>query len=183
MQRFRQEPGMGDDEHKPRWRTGRLLRSRARDLRVNSTDAEQMLWFELRAHRLNGLRFRRQHPFAGYVADFACLSARLIVEVDGGQHYQDAGRTRDARRDGVFIASGYRVLRFSNLDVLQNLPGVLETIVAAACATMPPPNPPPHAGEGFADPSKIIDPPSSQASPPPLPLAGEGRGGGSGASE
>ncbi|MFG1425588.1 endonuclease domain-containing protein [Roseixanthobacter glucoisosaccharinicivorans] len=141
---------MGEDEHKPRWRTGRVLRTRARDLRVNSTDAEQRLWFELRAHRLNGLRFRRQHPLAGYVADFACLSARLIVEVDGGQHYQDAGRTRDARRDGVFIAKGYRVLRFSNLDVLKNLPGVLESIVASASAAVPPPQPSPASGRGGA---------------------------------
>ncbi|HQS48496.1 MAG TPA: DUF559 domain-containing protein [Xanthobacteraceae bacterium] len=174
---------MVEDDPKPRWHVGRVQRARARDLRASPTDAEQVLWFELRAHRLDGLRFRRQYPLAGYIVDFACLSARLILEVDGGQHYQEPGRTSDARRDAVFASKGFRVLRFSNLDVLKNLSGVLEAIVAAASTALPPPNPPPQAGEGYADPSKIIDPPSSQASPPPLPLAGEGWGGGSGASE
>ena len=111
--------------------TGREGKKRARRLRTNSTDSEKLLWQQLRAHRLNGFGFRRQHPIGPYIVDFVCFPARLVVEVDGGQHYAPAGLSRDARRDAYLVSKGLRVLRFSNLDVIQNLPGVLDTLLDA----------------------------------------------------
>jgi len=139
---------MGEAEP-PRWRVSKGQRSRAKALRGNPTDAEQHLWSALRGHRLNGLSFRRQHPLGPYVADFACLPAKLVIEVDGGQHYEDAGRRHDARRDSFLSEHGFTVLRFSNLDILGNLSGVLETINAVARpAALPPPQPSPASGRG-----------------------------------
>jgi very-short-patch-repair endonuclease len=85
--------------------------------------AEHRLWQALRSDAL-GVAFRRQHPVAPYVVDFACVSARLIVEVDGGQH----GGEADAARDAALRAAGWRVLRFWNDDVLTNLEGVVHRI-------------------------------------------------------
>ncbi|GGF52985.1 hypothetical protein GCM10007301_10590 [Azorhizobium oxalatiphilum] len=113
------------------WRIGTGHRKRARTLRSDMTDAEQALWRQLRGHRLGGLSFRRQHPLAIYVVDFVCLPAQLVIELDGGQHFEEPGRARDMRRDAVLSRLGFRMLRFSNLDVLKNMPGVLETITAA----------------------------------------------------
>ena len=100
---------------------------RARALRAAMTDAEQALWRALRQKQLDGTRFRRQQPLGPYVADFYCAAAKLIVEVDGGQHADGA----DAARDAWLAARGYRVLRFWNPDVRDNLEGVLETIRTA----------------------------------------------------
>jgi very-short-patch-repair endonuclease len=97
-------------------------------LRRNLTDAEQRLWHYLRQKQINGFHFRKQCPVGPYIADFACLSAKLIVEVDGGQHADSA--TDDAR-DAWFTAHGYRTLRFWNNDVLQNTEGVILTITEA----------------------------------------------------
>src|SRR4029077_17652797 len=91
-------------------------------------DAERVLWFRLRGCRLRGLKFKRQMPIDRYVVDFCCADARLIIELDGGQH---AIRTEeDARRTRIFEAMGYLVLRFWNNDVLQNIEGVLEEILS-----------------------------------------------------
>ena len=90
------------------------------------TEAEKRLWKHLRAHRLQGWPFRRQHPIPPYVVDFAAVEGRLIVEVDGGQH---AGSERDERRDEFLASQGWRVLRFWNNDVLANTEGVLSRIV------------------------------------------------------
>jgi very-short-patch-repair endonuclease len=92
------------------------------------------MWSALRAHRLEGAGFKRQVPFGPYVVDFVCHAIKLVVEVDGGQHYEPQNFKRDARRDACLAAQGYRVLRFNNLDVLGNRQGVLETIVAALAA-------------------------------------------------
>jgi very-short-patch-repair endonuclease len=100
---------------------------RARELRHNMTDAERTLWRELRRTAL-GARFRRQAPVGQYIVDFACLEARLIVEVDGGQH---AESRNDERRDRCLASQGFRVLRFWNNDVLGNMRAVLEVIVEA----------------------------------------------------
>jgi very-short-patch-repair endonuclease len=97
-------------------------------LRGNLTDAEQRLWRYLRQRQINGFHFRKQCPVGPYIADFACLSAKLIVEVDGGQHADSA---TDATRDAWFTAHGYRTLRFWNNDVLANTEGVLMTITEA----------------------------------------------------
>ncbi|HEY0113539.1 MAG TPA: endonuclease domain-containing protein [Allosphingosinicella sp.] len=98
----------------------------ARKLRRASTDAETHLWHHLRGRRLHGYKFRRQHPIGPHVvADFACEEARLIIELDGGQHSESPA---DAVRTATIEATGYHVLRFWNHDVLQNTDGVLEVI-------------------------------------------------------
>ena len=99
-----------------------------RRLRHQSTDAEMMLWFALRARRLGAFKFVRQEATGSYIVDFVCRDKMLIVEVDGGQHAENA---RDARRDAELGAEGYRVLRFWNHDVLTNKAGVLEAILEA----------------------------------------------------
>lgn len=102
---------------------------RARNLRQRQTDAELRLWSRLRRNQLDGHHFRRQVPIGPYVADFACIARRLVVEVDGGQH---ANRVdADARRTALMEKFGYRVIRFWNNDVLVNTEAVLETIRVA----------------------------------------------------
>ena len=125
------------DEKDPTWTVSSQLRSKARELRKNSTDAERFLWSELRDHRLNGIGFRRQVPIKNYIADFACHAAKLVVELDGGQHFSDQSERADAARTAVIEARGFRVLRFSNHDVMTNRTGVLETIAAAVAERAP----------------------------------------------
>jgi len=110
---------------------------RARRLRSASTDAEGTLWYRLRARRLNGYKFVRQEPIGPYVVDFICRDCRLVVEVDGGQH---ADSPRDAVRDKWLANHNYRVLRFWNNDVSQNLAGGLETIATALAESPPHPD-------------------------------------------
>jgi very-short-patch-repair endonuclease len=100
----------------------------ARYLRRNMTDAERHLWRRLRMRDLGGYRFRRQRPIGPYVVDFACVERRLIVEVDGGQHGDEAQVAADAQRTADLEARGFRVLRFWNNEVLENLAGVCESI-------------------------------------------------------
>jgi len=88
-----------------------------------------------------GASFRRQTPVGPYVADLLCHSAKLIVEIDGGQHFEREHQKRDARREAFLTAKGYRVLRFNNYDVMTNREGVLETIAAALTAAPSPPLP------------------------------------------
>ena len=114
----------------------------ARRLRRNQTDAERVLWFRLRDRRLNGLKFRRQMPIKSYVVDFCCESARLVIEIDGGQHVER--RAEDEKRTFDLETYGYLVLRFWNNEVLKNIDGVLETIVATASQEPPHPNPLPN---------------------------------------
>ncbi|HUO05205.1 MAG TPA: endonuclease domain-containing protein [Candidatus Binataceae bacterium] len=105
-----------------------LDRDRARALRAASTDAERKLWANLRGRQLKGAKFRRQHPIPPYIADFFCLEARLIVELDGSQHGEEAAQQADQRRTAHLEGQDYRVLRFWNDEVLDNLEGVLERI-------------------------------------------------------
>ena len=110
----------------------------ARRLRNNPTDAEKALSRRLRARQLGGLRFRRQAPLGDYVVDFVCHECRLVVGVDGGQHTPLGDRERTA-----WLASiGYRVTRFWNNEVLENIAGVLDRIAAAST---PPPHPSPSS--------------------------------------
>ena len=125
------------DPEKPTWNVSKRLRANARELRKNSTDAERILWSELRDHRLNGIGFRRQVPIKNYIADFACHAAKVVVELDGGQHFSDQAEAADAARSAVIAARGFQVLRFSNHDVMTNRAGVLETIAAAIAARAP----------------------------------------------
>jgi very-short-patch-repair endonuclease len=125
--------------------------ARARSLRANITNAERKLWYALRDRRFAGYKFRRQVPVGPYIADFLCYSARLVIEVDGGQHAESA---RDARRDRWFAQNGFRVLRFWNNEVLQNLEGVWTIIFEALQEATPHParasrgHPSPARGEG-----------------------------------
>jgi very-short-patch-repair endonuclease len=117
----------------------------ARRLRRDSTQVEQKLWRYLRARSLAGFKFVRQQPIGPYVVDFVCRGKRLVIEVDGGQH---AESKNDVVRDQWLEAHRYRVVRFWNNDVLENIEGVWDTIVAAASAAAPPhPNPLPARGE------------------------------------
>jgi very-short-patch-repair endonuclease len=102
-----------------------ITHSRAQSLRREMTDAERVLWSRLRLEQL-GVKFRRQHPFGPYIADFACLQPKLIVELDGSQHAEQAGY--DARRDAFFRSHGFQVLRYPSNAPLTNLEGVLTDI-------------------------------------------------------
>jgi len=104
----------------------RNLTSRARELRRESSDAEQLLWACLRGRRLAGWKFRRQAIIGRYIVDFLCPTAKLVIEVDGGQHMEQV--LYDERRSRVLEAKGYRVLRFWNHEVLVQLDDVLEEI-------------------------------------------------------
>ncbi len=91
------------------------------------SDAEQLLWSRLRGQQLEGAKFTKQFPIGDAVADFACRSAKLVLELDGGQHALTA--EADAERTRLIEAHGYTVIRFWNNDVMSNLDGVLETIL------------------------------------------------------
>jgi leucyl-tRNA synthetase len=99
---------------------------RARLLRKQGTLTERMLWNALLPLKQQ-IKFRRQHPLHPYIADFACISAKLIVEVDGQSHDTQLGY--DAKRDVVLRKRGWTIIRFTNEDVLENLDGVVETIL------------------------------------------------------
>ena len=102
---------------------------RARAMRRDPTDAERKLWYALRDRRMQTLKFRRQAPIGPYIVDFLCIAHRLIVEADGSQH---AENMRDAVRDAWLTGKGYKILRFSNRDVLTVRESVLATI-ATTC--------------------------------------------------
>jgi very-short-patch-repair endonuclease len=97
----------------------------AKTLRTNSTDAERKLWSHLRNRQLNGYKFVRQLPVGRFIADFACREADLIIELDGGQHAENAA---DVLRTAILKQHGYGVMRFWNGDVLTNIEGVLTVI-------------------------------------------------------
>ena len=109
---------------------------RARALRAQMTDAERKLWLALRDRRFADVKFRRQVPLGPFIADFICFDARLVIEVDGGQH---ADSVRDVRRVAWFERNGFRVLRFWNNDVLLNTEGATAILDALAPVT-PEPN-------------------------------------------
>ncbi len=102
----------------------------ARRLRANQTDVEKRLWSRLRNRGLLGLKFRRQVPLGDFVADFVCADHALVVELDGGQHA--SSEARDGRRTARLGARGWRVIRFWNNDINENIEGVL-TVIASAC--------------------------------------------------
>jgi very-short-patch-repair endonuclease len=101
---------------------------RVRAMRKNPTDAERALWLELRDRRLGGCKFRRQHPIGPFFADFACVEAKLVVEVDGGQHFEAAGVEADASRTAKLERLGFAVLRFDSRQVLTERAAVLQMI-------------------------------------------------------
>jgi very-short-patch-repair endonuclease len=101
---------------------------RARKLRQDMTEAERRVWAALRGHRLTDLHFRRQKPIGPYVADFCCHAAKVVIEVDGGQHGFGSNLKRDRQRDRWFEEQGYLTLRFWNHEVFTQLAMVKETI-------------------------------------------------------
>jgi len=105
----------------------------AKTLRTNQTDAEWRLWACLRAGRLEGLKFKRQVPLKGYVLDFVCFEARLIVELDGGQH---AESVRDHIRDATFAGDGFLTMRVWNSEVMTDADAVAYQILLAAKARL-----------------------------------------------
>ena len=119
------------------------------------TDAEYRLWYFLRAHRFGGAKFKRQAPIGRYVADFACFDRKIVVEVDGGQHADNA---YDPRRDAWLTEQGFQVLRFWNNDVLKNTRGVLEVISGALAR------------------AEVKSPSPGSLRSPPSPTRGEGKG-------
>ena len=147
---------------------------RVRTLRSNMTDAERKLWQGLRGRQMDGHKFRRQLPIGPYIVDFACLDARLIIEVDGGQHLDNP---TDQARDAWLAAEGYRVLRYWDNDVLTRTEAVLEDVWAVLhgrIQSSPPPHPSPLKGEGEASRSSA----GEMGGFAPSPLRGEGRDGG-----
>jgi very-short-patch-repair endonuclease len=129
-----------------------MANKQARYLRQHMTPQEVKLWVHLRALRATGFHFRRQAPRGGYLLDFVCLKHRLVVELDGSGHGRHHQAIHDRERDSRLAAAGYRVLRFWNRDVDENLRGVLDMIFAALESGAAPtpglrPNPPP-SGEG-----------------------------------
>jgi len=104
------------------------LKGFSRNLRMNTTDAERMLWSSIRCKQLEGYQFYRQRPIGNYIVDFYCPRAKVIIEIDGGQHYEDVGKFKDGVRDRFLRGMGLRVLRFSDREILENLDGVVEKI-------------------------------------------------------
>ncbi len=98
----------------------------ARMLRKNSTNAENLLWKHLRAHRLSGYKFKRQQIIEPYIVDFICLEAKLIIEADGGQHLEQT--EADRKRTEYLESLGYEIIRFWNNDILTDIATVLEQI-------------------------------------------------------
>lgn len=107
------------------WKT-----NRARVLRANATSAEAKLWSHLRNRNLGGFKFARQVPIESYFVDFVCRDARLVIEVDGATHSSDEERAADAEREAALRRQGYDVLRVSNVDVRENIEGVLDGVLA-----------------------------------------------------
>ena len=100
------------------------LNALAGKLRKRSTNAEKLLWKHLRQKQIEGLKFRRQQAIDNYIVDFVCFENRLVIEIDGGQHSEE----KDKERDSYLKKQGFRVIRFWNNEVLNNVQGVLEVI-------------------------------------------------------
>lgn len=109
--------------------------ARARELRQNQTSAEEYLWFFLRDRKLNGVKFRRQHPIGPYVLDFYARALKLAVEFDGDQHSVTGRAIYDQQRTRDLNAAGVRVVRFTNDEVFNNVEGVLDRIWRFAQST------------------------------------------------
>src|SRR3989442_393834 len=147
-----------DLSRKPVWRVKPKMRVRARTLRRELTKAERIVWYGIRAHRLYGANFRRQTPIGPYIVDFVSHARKLVIEIDGAQHYETNQMKHDERRNAFLAAKGYRVLRFNNNDVIANRYGVL-TLIAEVLESAPPPPPPPPGGGGGSERGGAGEPP------------------------
>jgi very-short-patch-repair endonuclease len=155
---------MTDDRKLHNWQVKPMARTHARALRQNLTDAERVIWYGLRAHRLDGVGFRRQTPIGPYIVDFVSHSAKLVIEIDGAQHFEQPHLRRDTRRDAFLASKGFRVLRFNNYDVLTNRTGVLESILSALQEAPSPPSP--ASGGGGPTSANVAASPASGAAKP-----------------
>ena len=108
----------------------------AQNLRRSSTDAERLLWKNLKVKQVEGFKFRRQQPIDNYIVDFVCFENRIIIEVDGGRHTSE----KDSERDSYLKKHGFKVLRFWNNEVLTNVEGVLEIIMKNCLSPSPSPS-------------------------------------------
>ena len=104
------------------------LKENSRKLRSNMTDAGQILWQRLRRKQIHGVQFYRQKPLLTFIVDFYCPSAKLVVELDGGQHFENEHQAKDGERDALLAALGLRVLRFDNRQALLETDAVLGVI-------------------------------------------------------
>jgi adenine-specific DNA-methyltransferase len=137
-------------------------------MRRKATDAEQALWLQLRGRRLDGHKFRRQWTIWPYVADFCCLEAKLIVEVDGGQHSEEA----DAARTVALKSQGFRIIRFWNNDVLESMDGVLGVLLEALGGERKEEDP--HPSQHWVNIAPRCSGRAGGTTNPMLPQAGEG---------
>jgi len=104
------------------------LKYHGRRLRSGQTEAEKLLWSKIRKKQIGEVQFNRQKPIGDYIVDFYCDKARLIIEIDGGQHYEKKGIIQDKIREEYFNKLGLRTIRFTNLDILKNIDNVVEVI-------------------------------------------------------
>lgn len=100
-----------------------------RDLRIDQTPTEHLLWQKIRGRQLLGLKFRRQHPIGSYVADFFCPEKKLVIEVDGDVHYFELQQAKDVARTKYIQSQGYTVIRFTTNDIRNNMNGVMDKIL------------------------------------------------------
>lgn len=143
------------------------------------TDAERLLWRLLRNRQISGFKFRRQHPIGPFIADFACLEKKIIIELDGGQHASTSAR--DAKRSYYLEAEGFQVMRFWNNEVLFETDAVLNAILERLEAPSPRPSPP-EGSEGVFKGGAVkirTSPRPCGEKKVPSPLGGEGQGEGS----
>lgn len=135
-----------------KWKNSEEIIQRAKELRKNTTDVEKLLWSLLKGRQIKGNKFRRQHPIEHYVADFACVEQKLIIELDGGQHGHEENIKKDKERTAFIENKGFKILRFWNNEALENTHGMMQVIWDALPEVegrSPHPNPPPQeAGEG-----------------------------------
>ncbi len=104
------------------------LKSNARQLRQNMTEAEQVIWYRVRRKQIMGVQFYRQKPLLNFIVDFYCAKARLVIELDGGQHFEDEQQEKDIIRDKALMDIGLLVLRFDNYQVLAETESVINRI-------------------------------------------------------
>jgi len=104
------------------------LKTLSRGLRKNLTDAEKLLWLRVRRKQIKNRQFFRQKPIGEYVVDFYCKDCRLVIEVDGGQHYEDKNIIKDQNREQYLKGLGLKIMRFSNIDVSKNINSVMDKI-------------------------------------------------------
>lgn len=145
----------------------RNLKEPSRELRKNMTDAERVLWARLRGKQLRGVQFYRQKPLGPYIVDFYAHAAGLVIEVDGGQHYEPEHARRDSERDRYLSEIGLLVMRFSNLHVLRETDAVVEAIHRVIEERQIPPAPPLQRGEKTESPplqggEELKSPPADQ---------------------